>query len=73
MFKLAPPRKTICSLCDLRTLMQAANHRYFAFMACIDNPDSGHNLSRRNQARLVYPYLLRGLSIERLIKSGLPT
>ena len=29
------------SLRDLRQLMQAANGRYLAFMACIDNPDAG--------------------------------
>jgi hypothetical protein len=41
VFKLAPLRKNIYSLRDLRTLMHAANDRYFAFMACIDNPDAG--------------------------------
>jgi len=42
VFKLAPLRKTIYTLRDLRKLMQAANDRYLAFMACIDNPDAGH-------------------------------
>jgi hypothetical protein len=41
VFKLAPLRKSIYSLHDLRTLMQAANDRYFALMACLDNPDAG--------------------------------
>ncbi len=41
VFKLAPLRKNIYSLRDLRQLMQAANTRYLAFMACIDNPDAG--------------------------------
>ena len=41
VFKLAAVRKSIYSLRDLRQLMQAANMRYFAFMACIDNPDAG--------------------------------
>ena len=41
VFKLAPLRKSIYSLRDLRSLMQAANDFYFAFMACIDNPDAG--------------------------------
>ncbi|MCP4824070.1 MAG: MarR family transcriptional regulator, partial [Shimia sp.] len=41
VFKLASLRKSIYSLRDLRQLMQAANARYFAFMACIDNPDAG--------------------------------
>ena len=41
VFKLASLRKSIYSLRDLRQLMQAANMRYLAFMACIDNPDAG--------------------------------
>jgi hypothetical protein len=40
-WKLAPLRKNIYSLRDLRQLMQAANERYLAFMAAIDNPDAG--------------------------------
>jgi hypothetical protein len=42
VFKLAPLRKNIYSLNDLRQLMQAANDRYLAFMACLDNPDAPH-------------------------------
>jgi hypothetical protein len=41
VFKLAPLRKTIYSLRDLRQVMHAANDRYLAFMACLDNPDAG--------------------------------
>ncbi len=41
VFKLAPLRKSLYSLRDLRQLMQAANTRYLTFMACIDNPDAG--------------------------------
>jgi len=41
VFKLAPLRKSIYSLKDLRDLMRAANDRYLAFMACFDNPDAG--------------------------------
>ncbi|MGH8543268.1 MAG: hypothetical protein ACREX3_06505 [Gammaproteobacteria bacterium] len=40
-FKLAPLRKTIYSLPDLRQLMQAATERYLRFMTSIDNPDAG--------------------------------
>ena len=40
-FKLAPLRKNIYSLRDLRKLMNAANERYLAFMAAIDNPGVG--------------------------------
>ena len=36
VFKLAPLRKSIYSLGDLRQLMHAANDRYLAFMACLD-------------------------------------
>jgi len=41
VFKLAPLRKNIYSLRDLRQVMHAANDRYLAFMACLDNPDAG--------------------------------
>lgn len=40
-FKLAPLKKSIYSLHDLRTLLRAANQRYLAFLAAIDNPDTG--------------------------------
>ena len=41
VWKLAPLRKSIYSLRDLRTLMKAANDRYLAFLASIDHPDAG--------------------------------
>jgi hypothetical protein len=41
VFKLARLRKSIYSLKDLRQVMRAANNRYLAFMACLDNPDAG--------------------------------
>lgn len=41
VWKLAPLRKNIYSLRDLRKVMHAANTRYLAFMATIDNPDAG--------------------------------
>ena len=40
-WKLAPLRKNIYSLRDLRKLMNAANERYLAYMAAIDNPNAG--------------------------------
>jgi hypothetical protein len=43
VWKLAPLRKSIYSLRDLRTLMKAANDRYLAFLASIDYPDAGLN------------------------------
>jgi len=42
VFKLAPLRKSLYSLNDLRPLMQAAHERSYAFMACLDPPDAGH-------------------------------
>ncbi|MEA2078521.1 MAG: hypothetical protein U9P00_01440 [Pseudomonadota bacterium] len=39
-WKLAPLRKNIYRLRDLRKLMRAANERYLAYMAAIDNPDA---------------------------------
>ena len=41
VWKLAPLRKNIYSLRDLRKVMHAANARYLAFMATIDNPNAG--------------------------------
>ena len=41
VWKLAPLRKNIYSLRDLRKVMHAANERYLAFIAAIDNPDAG--------------------------------
>lgn len=40
-WKLAPLRKNIYSLRDLRQLMRAAVERYLAYMAQIDNPKAG--------------------------------
>lgn len=39
-WKLAPLRKNIYSLRDLRKLLMAANERYLAFMATLDHPDA---------------------------------
>jgi len=58
VFKLAPLRKNIYSLRDLRTLMQAANNRYFAFIACIDNPDAG----QKAIAKMAAPTKVKGHS-----------
>lgn len=40
--KLAPLRKFIYSLPDLRELLHAANHRYLDFISHIDDPTSGN-------------------------------
>jgi hypothetical protein len=51
VFKLAPLRKSIYSLGDLRRLMHAANDRYLAFMACLDNPDAAQKALAKMAAR----------------------
>ena len=58
VFKLAPLRKSIYSLGDLRQLMCAANDRYLAFMACLDNPDA----ARKALAKMAAPAKLKGRS-----------
>ncbi len=58
VFKLAPLRKSIYSLNDLRQLMGAANERYFAFMASIDNPNAG----QKNLAKMAAPAKAKGHS-----------
>jgi hypothetical protein len=40
-FRLAPLRKTIYSLRDLRDLLRAATHRYLEFLAAIEDPTPG--------------------------------
>jgi len=42
VFKLAPLRKSLYSLNDLRPLMQVAHERSYAFMAGLDSPDAEH-------------------------------
>jgi hypothetical protein len=58
VFKLAPLRKSIYSLGDLRQLMHAANDRYLAFMACLDNPDA----AQRALAKMAAPAKVKGRS-----------
>jgi hypothetical protein len=41
VFKLAPLKKSIYSLADLRGLMAAANHRYLDFISALDDPTAG--------------------------------
>ena len=49
----------IYGLHDLRSLMQAANDRYLAFMACLDNPDAG----QRALAKMAAPATTKGRSL----------
>jgi len=58
VFKLAPLRKNIYSLRDLRQLLHAANDRYLAFMACLDNPDAGQQAI----AKIAAPAKVKGHS-----------
>lgn len=58
VFKLAPLRKSIYSLGDLRQLMRAANDRYLAFMACLDNPDA----AQKALAKMAAPAKVKGRS-----------
>ena len=58
VFKLAPLRKNIYSLRDLRQVMQAANDRYLAFMACLDNPDA----AQKAIAKMAAPAKAKGHS-----------
>jgi hypothetical protein len=58
VFKLAPLRKRIHSLKDLRQVMRAANDRYLAFMACLDNPDAG----QKALAKMAAPAKTKGRS-----------
>jgi hypothetical protein len=58
VFKLAPLRKSIYSLGDLRRLMHAANDRYLTFMACLDNPDA----AQKALAKMAAPIKVKGRS-----------
>jgi hypothetical protein len=58
VFKLAPLRKNIYSLRDLRSVMRAANDRYLAFMACLDNPDAEQKII----AKMAAPAKVKGHS-----------
>jgi hypothetical protein len=58
VFKLAALRKSIYSLNDLRQLMHAANERYLAFMACLENPDA----QQQALAKMAAPAKVKGRS-----------
>jgi hypothetical protein len=58
VFKLAPLRKSIYSLKDLRQVMQLANNRYYAFMAYISNPDA----DQKALAKMAAPAKIKGRS-----------
>jgi hypothetical protein len=58
VLKLAPLRRSLYSLRDLRQLMQAANDRFPAFMACLDNPDA----AQKALAKVAAPAKVKGRS-----------
>jgi hypothetical protein len=63
-WKLAPLRKNIYSLRALRKLMSAANQRYLAFMASIDNPDAGlRNIDKMASPAKVNKRSFRGFNL----------
>ncbi len=47
MREVAPVKKTIYSLPDLRELMAAANRRYLAFISALEDPSAGTKALRR--------------------------
>jgi hypothetical protein len=49
-FKLAPLKKTIYSLGDLRELLAAANRRYLEFISALEDPSGGTKLLRKVSA-----------------------
>ena len=69
VFKLAPLRKSIYSLNDLRQLMYAANDRYLAFMACLDNPDA----AQKALAKMAAPAKIKAAPSVASTCSSIPT
>jgi len=47
VFKLAPVRKTIYSLPDLRNLLAAANRRYLDFISTLEDPSAGTKILQK--------------------------
>ncbi len=54
VFKLAPLKKTIHSLHDLRQLMSAANRRYLEFISALDDPSPALKALQRASAPTTY-------------------
>src|SRR5262249_44229908 len=47
VYKLAPLKKSIYSLSDLRGLLSAANHRYLDFISELEDPTTGSRILHR--------------------------
>jgi hypothetical protein len=61
--ELAPLKKTIYSLVDLREIMLGCNQRYLAFLASLDDPSAGErDLQRLSQPRLGTDPSVKGLN-----------
>ena len=61
--ELAPLKKTIYSLIDLREILQGCNQRYLAFLSSLDDPSAGErDLQRLSQPRVGADPGVRGLN-----------
>jgi len=61
--ELAPLKKTIYSLIDLREIMLGCNQRYLAFLSSLDDPSAGErDLQRLSQPRIGSDPSVKGLN-----------
>ncbi|GHU06076.1 hypothetical protein FACS1894158_11340 [Betaproteobacteria bacterium] len=61
--ELAPLKKTIYSLIDLREILLACNQRYLAFLSSLDDPSAGErDLQRLSQPRIGQAPSVKGLN-----------
>jgi DNA-binding transcriptional ArsR family regulator len=61
--ELAPLKKTIYSLIDLREILLGCNQRYLAFLSSLDDPSAGErDLQRLSQPRLGADPSVKGLN-----------
>ena len=61
--ELAPLKKTIYSLIDLREIMLGCNQRYLAFLSSLDDPSAGErDLQRLSQPRIGSDPRVKGLN-----------
>ena len=61
--ELAPLKKTIYSLIDLREILLGCNQRYLAFLTCLDDPSAGErDLQRLSQPHVGTDPSVKGLN-----------
>ncbi|MCC6195823.1 MAG: winged helix-turn-helix transcriptional regulator [Burkholderiales bacterium] len=61
--ELAPLKKSIYSLIDLREILLGCNQRYLAFLSSLDDPSAGEcDLQRLSQPRVGTPPSVKGLN-----------